>query len=339
MSDTGQSNKKKSTGTGTGTGILNLPYQLVRPVYERTSFHRSVIEELSSQELRDAYAHCRAITRHHAKTFYLATRFLPNEKQRSIFAIYALCRYVDDLVDETQDLINQKKIPVSRLENVLKSWQQKLQKTYETGKADNPILIAFADTLRQFEIPEKLPLELMEGVCMDLTKNRYETFEELYEYSYKVASVVGLMTSEVFGYSDPAALDHAVDLGIAMQLTNILRDIGEDARRDRIYIPQEDLRAFDLKDSDILNGKLDERFIALMDFQIARTRRYYESSDVGIQMLSSDSRLPVSLARYNYSRILDRIEKNKYQVFQKRAFLSTTEKLFILPRAWFATML
>lgn len=323
----------------TASGILRLPYALFRPVYEKTSFHRSVIEELPSEHLKNAYAHCRAITRHFAKTFYLATRFLPNNKQRSIFAIYALCRYMDDLVDETQDLIDQKKIDPAKLETIIEQWKQKLQIAYDTGEADNPILVAFANTLETFHIPQKYPMELLEGVCMDLTKNRYETFEELYDYSYKVASVVGLMTSEVFGYSEKKAIPHAIDLGIAMQLTNILRDIGEDLSRNRIYIPREDLVKFEISEEDLFSRKLTDNFIALMDFQIQRARTYYESADEGISMLSADSRLPVSLARQNYSRILDRIERNKYQVFSKRAYLSTSEKLAILPKAWISTML
>jgi 15-cis-phytoene synthase len=319
--------------------ILRYPYDLLRPVYEKTSFHRMVIDELESPQLRSAYAHCRKITRSHAKTFYLATRFLPYKKQRSIFSIYALCRYIDDLVDETNDLILSRRVEASKLDELIRNWQSKLELAYRTGEADNPILIAFADTLNVFHIPEKYPLELMEGVCMDLNKNRYETFDELYDYSYKVASVVGLMTSEVFGYSSDEAIPKAVDLGIAMQLTNILRDIGEDLRRNRIYIPREDLEKFGLCESDLFAEVRDERFVALMDFQIARARSFYQSADSGIKLLNSDSQLPVYMARHNYSRILDQIEKNKYQVFSKRAFLSTRSKLSILPRAWFSTMM
>jgi len=320
-------------------GLLKYPYFIIRPVYERSYFHRGVIDELNSEVLRKAYTHCRSITQTHAKTFYMATRFLPNHKQRSIFAIYALCRYIDDLVDETNDLIQQKKVDSCRLEELLSEWQCKLERAYETGEADNPILIAFADTLRTFHIPKKYPLELMEGVCMHLTKNRYENFQELWDYSYKVASVVGLMTSEVFGYASEEAIPRAIDLGIAMQLTNILRDIGEDLRRNRIYIPSEDLQRFELTEQDLFNHVKDNRFTALMEFQIQRARFYYERADKGIEMLSADSRLPVHLARINYSRILDRIEKNTYEVYNKRAHLTATQKLAILPRAWVSAMM
>jgi len=318
--------------------LLRVPYDMLRPVYEKTSFHRGVIDELSNPDLREAYAYCRAITRHHAKTFYLSTRFLPNEKQRSIFAIYALCRYIDDIVDETFDVNHKKEIDRSEIQRVINDLKYRLDVAYDTGHAQSPILVAFADTLKSYHIPRELPLELIEGVCMDLYQNRFDTFDQIYIYSYKVASVVGLMTSEVFGYSDPKSLEYAVDLGIAMQLTNILRDISEDLNRDRIYIPQEDLVRFGLTDSDLFSRIKDERFFNLMKFQITRARAYYAKADLGVPMLSADSRLPVYLARMNYSRILDRIEEDVFKVYDQRTYLSTSEKLAIIPKAWINAM-
>lgn len=317
------------------TDFFRIPYELLKPIYERTSFHRSVIEELNDERLEKAYAECRAITRHHAKTFYMATRFLPNHKQRGIFAIYSLCRYIDDLVDEAEDLLERRELTENDIHAKLESWKKKLRDTYEGKAQDNEILIAFSHVLRRYHIPMEMPFELMEGVCMDLFKNRYETFDELYDYSYKVASIVGLMTSEVFGYKSREALGYAVDLGIAMQLTNILRDVGEDLRRNRIYLPQEDLDHFNVTEEELFNYQHSENVIALLDFQIQRTRRYYQRSDDGIALLSSDSRLPVYLARQNYGRILNKIEKNNYDVFNKRAYLNATEKLSILPRAYY----
>jgi phytoene synthase len=322
------------TQPSSSSSLLRLPYQMLRPVYERTSIHTRVIDELDDSDLRHAYAHCRHITREHAKTFYLATRFLPTEKQRSIFAIYGLCRYVDDLIDEAEDLITNSRVERHNLQAVIDDFKTKLEEAYETKHSENLILLAFSDTLKTFHIPIRHPMELMEGVCMDLVKNRYQTFDELYDYAYKVASVVGLMTSEVFGYDDRRAITHAIDLGIAMQLTNILRDIGEDLNRNRIYIPKEDLNRFGLTELDLFQHVNDDRFKALMEFQIARARRYYESADEGISMLKADSRLPVILARENYSRILDVIESNTFQVYNHRAYLTTTQKLKILPKAW-----
>lgn len=314
------------------TNLLRYPYYMFRPLYEKTSFHKSVIDDVQDESLREAYTHCRSITKKHAKTFYMATRFLPNEKQRGIFAIYGLCRYLDDLVDEAEDLIYDKKITISEIDEKLDSFKQRLIDVYDGKIVNDPILSAFSDTLKKYHISMDLPFLLMEGVKTDLVKDRFETFEEVYDYSYKVASVVGLMTSEVFGYNNSDALDYAVDLGIAMQLTNILRDVGEDLDRDRIYIPQEDLRRFDITEQELFSRKLDEKFKRMLKFQIDRARNYYEKSDKGIQMLNSDSRLPVCLARHNYSRILNKIEENEFNVFDTRAYLNYTEKLSILPR-------
>ena len=314
------------------TNLLRIPYSFLRPIYEKTNFHKAVISEIEDTRLQIAYAHCRAVTRKYAKTFYMATRFLPYHKQRSIFAIYALCRYLDDLVDETEDLIKNEKISTAEIIERTELFKSQLISTYRGVEHENPILLAFSDVLNRFHISIEYPLTLLDGVTLDLTKNRYESFEELYDYSYKVASVVGLMTSEVFGYTDPKALNHAVELGIAMQLTNILRDIGEDLDRNRIYLPSEDLERFNITETEMFERKVTDKFIEMMLFQISRTRDYYESSDKGINMLNRDSRLPVKLARENYSRILDKIEQNKFEVFHSRAYLNSTEKFSILPK-------
>ncbi|MFN1833715.1 phytoene/squalene synthase family protein [Balneola sp. MJW-20] len=314
------------------TNILKIPYTLIRPIYEKTAFHKSVIEDIPDDSLKEAYTLCRSITRHHAKTFYMATRFLPNDKQRGIFAIYGLCRYLDDLVDEAEDLIHDRKITIEQVDEKLSLFKQRLIDVYENKAVNDPILTAFSDTLKRYNISIELPFQLMEGVRMDLTKNRFSDFEEVYDYSYKVASVVGLMTSEIFGYENEIALDYAVDLGIAMQLTNILRDIGEDLDRDRIYLPQDELREYNLSEEELFAHDLSGKFKDYMEFQIGRAREYYQRADVGICMLSKDSRLPVYLARHNYSRILDKIEENDFNVFDNRAYLNYTEKLSILPR-------
>lgn len=310
---------------------------MIRPLYERTSLHRSVIEEVDDSRLKDAYSTCRAITRYHAKTFYMATRFLPNRKQRGIFAIYALCRYIDDIVDEAEDLLRQEKIAYYDIKQKLDAWKRKLEDTYNGIEQDDEILIAFSDVLRRYDIPMSLPFELLDGVSMDLYKNRYRDFNELYDYSYKVASVVGLMTSEVFGYNNLEALDHAIELGVAMQLTNILRDVGEDLTKNRIYIPQKDLNRFNVSEQALFAHEMSDNFKALMEFQVYRARSFYRRAEAGITMLHKDSRLPVYLAHYNYSGILGKIEKNNYDVFSNRAYLSSAEKFTILPRLLYRT--
>ena len=315
--------------------LLRLPISLFRPIYEKTHFHKGVISELDDQSLQSAYSHCRSITKKHAKTFYMATRFLPNHKQRSIFAIYGLCRYLDDLVDEAEDLIEHHEISHLEIYERLDIFKNNLVNSYKGINQNDPILIAFSDTLKRYEISLELPLLLLEGVKMDLQKSRYNTFDELYDYSYKVASVVGLMTSEVFGYTNKKALDYAVDLGIAMQLTNILRDVGEDLARDRIYLPADELEEFGIRRDSLLSKEKTPEFCEFMSFQIERARRYYIEADKGVSMLDQDSRLPVLLARENYSRILDKIEENNYNVFEERAFLNSAEKLSIIPKVMY----
>ncbi|MCS7012076.1 MAG: phytoene/squalene synthase family protein [Chloroherpetonaceae bacterium] len=293
--------------------------------------------KIDPQKLAFAYEYCRTISWKHAKTFYFATHFLPAQKRPPVYAVYALCRYVDDLVDRSEE--GRKALTKEKIAALLNQWRTDLELCYSGVILDNPIMLAWYDMLQRYAIPKSLPLELIDGVCMDLAVSRYQTFEELYVYCYKVASVVGLMTSEIFGYSSKEALSYAVKLGIAMQLTNILRDVGEDARKGRIYLPLEDLARFNYTEEDLFRSVLDERFIALMKFQIARARRYYDDADAGIPLLSKDSRLAVRVSSVNYRKILERIEKNRYDVFSRRAFVSLTGKLISLPYLWISTAL
>ena len=316
------------------SNILRYQFSLIRPVYEKTSFHKSVIEEIADPEMKRAYTVCRTITKQYAKTFYMATRFLPNEKQRHIFAIYSLCRCLDNLVDEIEDQ-SHSSMSIPQILEQLEQWKYELKMVYENRYyGSNPVLKAFSDTLSDNNISIDLPLLLIEGISTDLTKKRYENFQEVYDYAYKVASVVGLMISEVFGYSDEKALEHALQLGIAMQLTNILRDVGEDLGRNRIYLPADEMRQFHITEESLFAHDLSYDFIEFMQFQIRRARNYYDLAEPGILMLSADSRLPVYLAHQNYSAILDRIEENGYQVFTQRAYLTKGEKLTKLPRTW-----
>lgn len=314
------------------TDLIKIPYSFLRPIYEKTNFHQAVISEIEDTKLRFAYGHCRSITRKHAKTFYMATRFLPYHKQRSIFAIYGLCRTLDDIVDETPGLLTKKARKKAEIIDSLEKFRIQLVSAYHGVEQQNSVLIAFSDVLNRYHISLEHPLTLLDGMKMDLVKNRYKNFDELYEYSYKVASVVGLMTAEIFGYKNPKAVNHAVELGIAMQLTNILRDVGEDLSKNRIYLPKEELNRFGITEADLFRGEITPAFIELMKFQIDRARDYYQRADQGISMLEKDSRLPVLLARENYSRILDKIEENHYQVFNQRAYLSAAEKVSTLPK-------
>ena len=290
-------------------------------------------------EIERAYEFCREVTKKHAKSFYFAARFLKPEKRRPIYALYALCRLVDDEVDEA-DVTNEQEA-IRAVEN----WKVLLNEIYSNAdykgqrtkdKGQNAVVSAWREMLKTSNIRQDLPLELMKGVLMDTHIKRYETFDELYVYCYRVASTVGLMSSEIFGYEKPETLDYAESLGIAMQLTNILRDVKEDAAMGRIYLPQEDLRKFEVTEEQIFANKTDANFIALMKFQIERARHYYCRAELGIPLLSKDARFCVLLAARIYGRILQQIEKQNYDVFTNRAHTTKTQKITSIPRIWVA---
>ncbi len=299
-----------------------------------------------SSEIEKAYKYCESVTKNHAKSFYFAAKFLPKSKQKPIYALYALCRHVDDEVDEAE--VHSEAEAIAAVER----WKTKLDKIYEgkrqkaKGKSkikdqspktkdQNLVLLAWRDLLKNYKIPQNLPLELMKGVLQDTHAKRYETFEELYVYCYRVASTVGLMSSEIFGYSDEKTLEYAEALGIAMQLTNILRDVKEDAAMNRIYLPKEDLRKFNVSEEQIFAGETNENFVGLMNFQIERARDYYFKAEKGIALLEKDTRFTVLLASRLYSKILGEIEKQNYNVFSRRAHINFRQKVFSIPNIWF----
>jgi len=295
-------------------------------------------------EIEKAYEYCRQVTRRHAKSFYFAAKFLPRIKQKPIYALYALCRHIDDEIDEAE--IKNEAEAIKAVEN----WKAKLSQVFsgaeisihpgaEPGelhhKNQSYVLEAWQDLLKTYKIPQNLPLELIKGVLMDTHVKRFETFEELYVYCYRVASTVGLMSTEIFGYTEKKTLEYAEALGIAMQLTNILRDIKEDALMERIYLPQEELRKFDVTEKQIFANQFDENFVELMKFQIVRAREFYAKAELGIPMLEKDTRFTVLLACRLYGRILDKIEQQNYNVFTRRAHTSFNQKIRTLPEIWF----
>lgn len=286
---------------------------------------------IDDRKLDIAYKHCRNITKSFAKTFYFTSFFLPVEKRTSSYAIYAFCRYMDDLVDR-RDIIQSK--DATEKENIIiaiNTWKNDLRSVYNGDFIDNPIMIAWKDTLSKYDIPEKYPNELIDGVNMDLTVKRYENFEMLKEYCYKVASVVGLMSIQIFGYTDSDAFKYAVDMGTAMQLTNILRDIKEDAQNNRIYIPKNELEEFGYPEEDLMNYTFNDNFKKLMKFQIERADEYYFKADEGIKLIEKDSRLTVGLMSRNYRKILHEIKANNFDIFSKRNYVPLYKKLINLP--------
>jgi len=267
--------------------------------------------------LESSYRLCRDIAKAHSKTFYFASLFLSAEKRRAIWAVYAFCRTADDIVDRSS--------PASDRLDAIDVWRRRLLRAYDRSP-DHPLMVALADAAERYAIPIQPALDLLSGASRDVTIRRYETYDDLREYCYLVASTVGLLTAPILGYEE-GALAYGIALGRAMQMTNILRDVGEDSRMGRIYLPAEDLRRFNYAESDLLAGTIDENFIELMKFQIARVRSMYDEAAPGIELLSPGSRYTVRLALLLYRRILDEIEDNGYDVFTRRAYVPMRTKV------------
>ena len=287
--------------------------------------------------LEQSYELCRQITAKYAKTFYLGALLMPEAKRRAIWAIYAWCRRTDELVDGPQS--------VNTTDETLDRWEEQLESVFAGVPLDDQD-VALVDTLQRYPMDIEPFRDMIAGQRMDLYRNRYETFEELNLYCYRVAGTVGLMSTAVIGvdttnYTSPWNKDReiyipteeAIALGIANQLTNILRDVGEDARRGRIYLPLEELALFNYTEADLFNGVVDDRWRELMRFQIQRARKYFVLAEKGIRALSTDSRWPIWAALMLYQRILNAIERNNYDVFRHRAYVSNSTKLLCLPIA------
>lgn len=288
--------------------------------------------------VEEAYERCRQITQKYSKTFYLGTLLMPPAKRRAIWAIYVWCRRTDELVDGPQAQLT--------TPETLKRWENHLECLFSGHPLDDED-VALVDTLERFPIEITPFRDMIAGQQMDLYRSRYETFEELKLYCYRVAGTVGLMSNAVLGIEKKHSVapweneaknyvpkKEAIALGIANQLTNILRDVGEDAQRGRIYLPLEDLERFNYTQAELLTGVIDDRWRDLMRFQIQRARQYYKEAERGIRILSRDSRWPVWAALMLYQGILDVIEANDYDVFNQRAFVATPKKMLYLPVAW-----
>ena len=277
--------------------------------------------------LEPAFERCREVTAEYAKTFYLGTKLMTPEKQRAIWAIYVWCRRTDELVDGP----NASHITPEALDK----WEERLENIF-AGKPLDVVDATLADTVSKFPVDIQPFRDMVDGMRMDLVKPRYETFDELYEYCYRVAGTVGLMSMPIMGLDEnyrgdlQSVYKAALSLGLANQLTNILRDVGEDAReRNRIYVPLEDLAEFGITEDEVLtglvkNGKVDERWVKFMKFQIARARECFASAEAGVNCLNKDARWPVWSALDVYRDILDAIEANARTLGVKTIFALTT---------------
>ena len=273
--------------------------------------------------LQKAYRQAEKITAAHSKSFYLASALLPEEKRSAVRALYAFCRTVDDIVDET---------PHTECDSRLDYWRRMV----ETASFANDDLVAaaWADTLTRCHIPRRYALQLIDGVARDLVQSRYQTFDELATYCYGVASTVGLMSMHIIGFKKPDAVPYAIKLGVALQMTNILRDVGEDYRNGRLYLPREELAFYCITEDDIARGRVTNGWRQFMKFQIDRTCQLYAESWAGVQMLEREGQLAIGAASVFYQGILDEIEMNDYDVFTRRASLGTFGKISRLPGLW-----
>jgi len=285
---------------------------------------------MAATSVEIGYRESREITRREAKNFYYAFLTLPQERRRAIYVAYAFCRYCDDAVDSAES--------VDQKTATLQSLHARLSDAY-TGRTNDSLFLALADVADRHDIPEEYFKQVIHGVESDLTKVRYRDFEELRTYCYQVASVVGLICLQIFGYKDDRAREHAIDLGLAMQLTNITRDIQEDLELGRIYLPQDEIARFGYSEEAMEAGIVNESFINLMRFQAERARGYFDSGFKLLPYLSPRSRACPAVMGQLYSKVLQRIEEAKFDVFQHRISLSKSEKLRVTAQTWFTSML
>ncbi len=275
--------------------------------------------------LETSYTYAAGVARKRARNFYYSFLVLPPEKRRALCAVYAFMRYCDDISDGAAAGEDKREM--------LRKWRAQLDLALSGNLAGNSIFPAFYDSVRRFSIPGEYFHRVIDGAEMDLTIDSYRTFDDLYRYCYNVASAVGLVCLHIFGFSDQAARIHAEHCGIAFQLTNILRDLGEDARMGRIYIPGEDLERFSYTRADILGGVVDERFRALMAFEAGRARYYYSRARPLLSLIDEVSRPSLWAMMEIYFRVLRKIVRSRYDVFAGRIRLSDTEKASITLRA------
>jgi phytoene synthase len=278
-----------------------------------------------------AFEHSKRMTAYFSKSFYFAAKMLPKERRWATFALYGFCRYADNLIDNPRNR-SQKEIlfEVSYLE-------KELSIAYRTGESEHPIIGPFIVGAKKYNIPIQYSLELLEGVKMDIRKTRYETFEDLYLFCYRVAAVVGLMMTHVLGCKDSEAFKYAEKLGVAMQLTNIIRDIKEDKDIGRIYFPVEEMRRFNISEDDIIKERMTSEVNQFIRFQVKRAHQYYKEADQGIKMLNPESQFAIYAASKIYQGILFKMEARNYNPFEGRVFVPQMKKIQIIVKEIFRT--
>ncbi|MDR2239430.1 MAG: presqualene diphosphate synthase HpnD [Zoogloeaceae bacterium] len=270
-------------------------------------------------------AYCQKKAAGSGSSFYYSFLFLPPERRRAITALYAFCREVDDVVDEYAD--------PRQAHEKLAGWRAELAETW-AGRPSHPVTLALAAALRDFALPRELLAEIIDGMEMDLTQHRYADFKALRLYCYRVASTVGLLAAEIFGYTDRRTLKYAHDLGLAFQLTNIIRDVGEDARRGRIYLPADELERFGVRAEDILQTRYSDAFRRLIEFQIERAEGYYAQALARLPAQDRRAQRPGLAMAAIYRVLLHKIRRQGCRVLDRRATLPPAHRLWLAWRAW-----
>lgn len=269
--------------------------------------------------------YCQQKAAQSGSSFYYSFLFLPPHRRRAITALYAFCREVDDVVDECTD------VTIARTK--LAWWRTEVAAIY-AGKASHPVGKALAAVMADFKLPQDRLLEIIDGMEMDLTQHRYPDFAALRIYCHRVAGVVGLLSAEIFGYTDPRTLDYAENLGLAFQLTNIIRDVGEDARRDRIYLPLDELARFNVTVGDIIHASATADFFRLMEFQAQRALEYYDKAFAALPACDRKAQRPGLIMAAIYRALLAEIRADGMRVLTQRTALTPLRKLWIAWRTW-----
>lgn len=279
---------------------------------------------LINHENRAAFEHARLLTEHFSKSFYISAKMLPRERRWATYALYGFCRYADNLID------NPRQRTEEELLQEADCLAREIEIAYRSGESEHPVLKSFITVAKHFQIPQKYPLELIAGVKMDIQTSRYQTFDDLYLFAYRVAGVVGLMMTYVLGYKNDKAFEYAEKLGIAMQLTNILRDIKEDKNLNRIYLPQDEMKKFNVSESALFQERMTPELKNLIKFQVDRAQKYYDEANPGIKYLFPESRFAIYSASKIYNGILHKIETRDYNPFLGRVFVPQAKKIIIL---------
>lgn len=280
--------------------------------------------EATPPELAKDFARCARITRAASSNFYYAFKLLEPRRRAALYATYAFCRFLDDVADDH---------PAATAAALLAQWRRELALAY-LGRATRPVARALADSVRRFPIPRRYFEEIIAGVEMDLSRRRYASFAELRLYCYRVASAVGLACIEIFGYRNPRTQIYAENLGLAFQLTNIIRDVREDAQRGRIYLPLEDLARFAVSEEEVLAGDYSDRFVRLMEFQAERAAQFYALAERALPAEDRGSLLTAEAMRLIYGALLRRIVKAGYRVMEGKLSLPAPYRMMLVGRAW-----